>query len=71
MLGSNLLDVIPCYVIADNISNCNKAEYISDVGSNRGLLEILGVKFSTLHQRIVLPMCPTFKYIGKRQVDKT
>ena len=25
MLGSNLLDAIPCYVNAENIANCNKS----------------------------------------------
>ena len=42
MIGSNLLDAIPCDVKAENISNCNKAEYISDVGSKRGILKLLG-----------------------------
>ena len=37
---NNLLDAIPCHVKAEHISNCNsatKAEYISDVGSKRGI----------------------------------
>ena len=42
MIGSNLLDAIPCDVKAENISNCNKAGYISVVGSKRGILKLMG-----------------------------
>ena len=49
MIGSNLLDVIPCYVNAENISNCYKGRInISDVGSNQGILKILGGKIQHL-----------------------
>ena len=37
-----MLDAIPCDVKAENISNCNKAGYMSVVGSKREILKLMG-----------------------------
>ena len=65
MLGIDLFDEIPCDVNAENISNCNKARYISDVGSKRGILKLLEIWHLTMKD-----CAPIVKYIGKRQVNK-
>ena len=44
-----------------------KAEYISDVGSMRGILKLLGVKLGHLTPKDCAPLS---KYICKRQIDK-
>ena len=56
MPGSNLLMwYLSCDVMQKISQIATKAENISDDGSNRGILKILGVKFCTLHRRTVLP----------------
>ena len=42
MIGSNLLDAIPCNVKQKISQTATKAEYISDVGSKPGILKLLG-----------------------------
>ena len=56
MLGSNLLDAIPCNVKA--VQTATKAEYISnDVGCYHGILKIQGLKFGILWQAYAKGLC--------------
>ena len=64
MIGSNLLDAIPCDVKAENISNCNKAGYISVVGSKRG------INSASLPRRIVLLSSSTLASVKSINVNE-
>ena len=43
---------------------------ISDIGSNLGILKILGVKFCTLHLRIVLPSSSILASVKSTNVNE-
>ena len=70
MLGSNVLDAIPCDLKAENTSNCNKTRLILHLGSIRGILKILGVKSETLQRRILFPSSSILASVKSTNVNK-
>ena len=53
MIGSNVLDAVPCDVKAENISNCNKSRIYFRRWQQAWNTETTG-KFGTIHRKIVL-----------------
>ena len=69
MIGSDLLDAIPCGVKAETISNCNKSRIYFRRWQQTWNTDTTG-KFGSLHRRIVLLSSSTLARVKSTNVNE-